>query len=334
MPPKPPGSHPPRKLPAKPARKTPAWNSAKPKLMMAATGVPPLPRPLYAPNTAGHTASEPGIDVLAYKRIAGRIGAWPWTPDAYNRIYSTGFAKGRPDTLYHGIKGLQAWAGIQATGSLGAATYAFLTRVTVPVGRPNEGQRAMDAYALSLLRRAAVAQKPPPDKISTRELALAHMKRRVGYTEQPASSNCDSRSDGIRTAQDHTAQNGTWLRYQPWCGCWCYYALETAGVPAIGSWMASVASVEDYARARAKCFAGWTTDRSRIKAGDLVVIGGRGVHVGMVRGPLQGDGGLPTVEGNTSSGPGGSQSNGGGAFERVRYPSEIYGFAIVRYSDD
>jgi hypothetical protein len=338
MPPKPSGGHPPRKVPPKPAAKTPpAWNAAKPKLMAQATGVPPLPRPCYAPGTKGHPASSPGLDVLAYKRILGRIGAWPWTPDAYNRVYSSGFARGRPNTAYLGVKGVQQWAGLQATGSLGLKTYQFLTRVVVPKGRPNEGQRAMDAYAMSLLRQAHEAFKPPaptppPDKPSSRELALGHMRKRVGYTENPAGSNCDRRVDGIRTAQDHCAGGGTWLRYQPWCGSWCYYAIESAGVPGIGSWMASVAMIEDYARQQAKCFRRWSGTRDGVKPGDLVVIGGRGVHVEMVRG-FDGSNVL-TFGGNTSSGPGGSQSNGGGAFMRVRYPSEVHGYALVKFPDD
>jgi len=328
-----PGGHPPRKLPPKPpAKSPPAWNASKPRLMAVAAATPPLPRNMYPPKTTNHAASAPGIDVLAYKRIAGRIGAWPWTPDAYNEVYSTGFAKGRAGTLYLGIKGIQAWAGVQATGSIGPATYAFLSRVMVPDGRPNAGQRAMDAYAMSLLRRAFDEQTPAPEKPSTRELALAHQKKRLGYTESPPGSNCDRRRDGIRTAQDHCAGGGEWLRYQPWCGSWCYYALEAAGVPGIGSWMASVASIEDYARQRTKCFSGWQTNRDRVQPGDLVVIGGRGVHVEMVRG-FEGDKTL-TYGGNTSSGPGGSQSNGGGAFARTRYPSEIHGYARVKFPDD
>jgi len=38
-----------------------------------------------------------------------------------------------------------------------------------------------------------------------------------------------------------------------------------------------------------------------------------------------------THGGNTSSGTSGSQSNGGGAYKRVRYPSEVRGYALVRY---
>ena len=66
-----------------------------------------------------------------------------------------------------------------------------------------------------------------------------------------------------------------------------------------------------------------------MKKGDLVVIGGYGVHVETVRG-FYGSTTL-TYGGNTSPGASGSQSNGGGAYERTRYPSEVRGYALVRY---
>jgi hypothetical protein len=151
----------------------------------------------------------------------------------------------------------------------------------------------------------------------------------LGITESPADSNCDSRSDGIRTSQDGCA-NGTWLRYQPWCGCWAWSGLYAAGKVAKGaSWLASVASIEDYARAGNGPFKGWTTDGTKAKKGDLVVLFGRGQHVGTVR-SIDADY-AHTWEGNTSSGSGGSQSNGGGSYKRSRSRhSETYGYALVK----
>ena len=66
-----------------------------------------------------------------------------------------------------------------------------------------------------------------------------------------------------------------------------------------------------------------------MKAGDLVVIGGYGVHVEMVRG-FDGNNTL-TYGGNTSPGSSGSQSNGGGAYSRSRTSGEVRGYALVRY---
>lgn len=151
----------------------------------------------------------------------------------------------------------------------------------------------------------------------------------LGITESPADSNCDSRSDGIRTSQDGCA-NGTWLRYQPWCGCWAWSGLYAAGKVKKGdSWLASVASIEDYAKQGKGPFKGWTTDGSKAKKGDLVVLFGRGQHVGTVRSIDSNY--AYTWEGNTSSGSGGSQSNGGGSYKRSRSrSSETYGYALVK----
>jgi hypothetical protein len=151
----------------------------------------------------------------------------------------------------------------------------------------------------------------------------------VGITESPANSNCDSRSDGIRTSQDGCA-NGTWLRNQPWCGCWAWSGLYAAGKVKKGdSWLASVASIEDYAKQKKGPFKGWTTDGSKAKKGDLVVLFGRGQHVGTVRSIDSNY--AYTWEGNTSSSSGGSQSNGGGSYKRSRSRNgETYGYALVK----
>jgi len=154
----------------------------------------------------------------------------------------------------------------------------------------------------------------------------------LGITEDPANSNCDSRKDGIRNAQDTTA-NGTWLRYQPWCGCWAFMGLYQSGKVKSGtdSWMASVSSIEDYAKAGKGPFKAWTTDGSKAKKGDLVVLFGRGVHVGTVREITSST--CRTWEGNTSpgSGSGQSQSNGGGSYKRDRSRStDTYGYALVK----
>jgi hypothetical protein len=151
----------------------------------------------------------------------------------------------------------------------------------------------------------------------------------LGITENPSGSNCDSRPDGIRTSQDGCA-DGTWLRGQPWCGCWAWSGLHAAGKISEGeSWMASVASIEDYARNGWGPFKAWTTDGAKARQGDLVVLFGRGQHVGTVREAPSGDY-CKTWEGNTSSSDGGSQSNGGGAYERSRSRlAEVYGYALV-----
>jgi len=265
-----------------------------------------------------------------------RAGRWPW--QSFDDSFGNAFSKGEPggNVGDSGVAGVQRQGNIQPTGYVGSATFNLLRSIRIPTGLPNAGQPAMDATAVQLINQAfdhyggdPDPEPPKPPAGSGRNGLAAHFNPRNGYTEQPADSNCDSRSDGIRTAQDKTAGGGTWLRYQPWCGCWCYYALDAVGVTGMDSGMASVATIEDNARAGRKPFKGWTTDRSKVRMGDLVVIGGRGVHVETVRG-FSGSSTL-TWGGNTSPGSSGSQSNGGGAFERTRSPSEVYGYALVRY---
>jgi GH24 family phage-related lysozyme (muramidase) len=190
-------------------------------------------------------------------------------------------------------------------------------------------------------RRTAAA--PPPDHddddhggdphangMAPRGEALRWLTMHRGITEDPMGSNTDRREDGIRNAQLGCARN---LVSQPWCGVWCFTALKAAGVPGINARMAAVAFIEDDARAGRGPFRGWTTDRSRVLRGDLVVIGGRGVHVETVR-EVHGDGSVTTDGGNTGPGTPGTSGKAFGSFRRRRFPSEIHGFALVDYPDE
>ena len=170
---------------------------------------------------------------------------------------------------------------------------------------------------------------------SSRSRALEWLAEREGITEQPAGSSKDDRADGIRRAQIGCAGGGTGLAGLAWRGTWCWRALDVAGVPNIDTWwMASVESIEAKARAGSRCYRGWRSgfDTSGVLPGDHVVIGGSGVHVETVREVLSDS--VITNGGNTSAGATGSQSNGGGAFRRRRYPSEVTGFALVDHVID
>lgn len=157
---------------------------------------------------------------------------------------------------------------------------------------------------------------------SSRDRALSWMASHRGLNEQPGGSNCDSRSDGIRTAQDRCVamgSSGTWLRYQPWCGVWCANALDAAGVKGLTYDLASVEWIEARAKAGKAPFTGWTTDRSRVRPGDLVSIGSPGQHVAMVR----------SISGSTTNTDEGNTSDT--SAQRSRSPGEIVGYALVAY---
>jgi hypothetical protein len=56
------------------------------------------------------------------------------------------------------------------------------------------------------------------------------------------------------------------------------------------------------------------------------------VHVETVR-EVHGDGSVTTDGGNTGPGTPGSGGSAYGSFRRRRFPSEIYGFALIDYPD-
>ena len=297
-----------------------AWDDYSTKLY--AEAIVPNEPPSFAFKRILYNASSSkypmkGDDALAVKRALSRAGFIGWQD--FNNVYGEQAIKGC--IAFQKSVGIKGNDGGPPQGNYGESTHKKLLKAKA------EGKHewAFDDYSAKLYK----GYKEPSAGGSGRDATMNHHSKRVGYTEQPAGSNCDNRSDGIRTSQDHTAGGGTWLRNQPWCGCWCFYGLEAGGVKGLGSWMASVASIEDYAKAKKGCFKGWTTDRSKVKKGDLAVIGGYGVHVETVRG-FSGSSTL-TYGGNTSPGSSGSQSNGGGAFARTRYPSEVRGYALVRF---
>lgn len=161
---------------------------------------------------------------------------------------------------------------------------------------------------------------------------LRWLRDHAGLTEQPYGSNTDRRTDGIRAMQDLVAGGGTWLRGLAWCGIAACAAALHAGLKIPQPWRwASVAYIEDDARARTNGFVGWTRDPARVRKGDLAVLFGRGVHVETVVMVLRPLGIVITYGGNTSSGNAGSQNNGGGLYRRRRAIADVHGFARVAY---
>jgi hypothetical protein len=169
-------------------------------------------------------------------------------------------------------------------------------------------------------------------KLTARGRALHRAKLTRGISEQPAGSNSDRRRDGIRAWQTLCAGGGTWLIGLPWCGVRCHNLLRTAGVRGLSARLASVAAIEDDARAHRGPFRGWTTDYRKVMRGDLGVLFGRGVHVALIRAVFPRLGIAITEEGNTTPPNGsGDQANGGCTARRVRPLSAFHGFALVDY---
>lgn len=116
----------------------------------------------------------------------------------------------------------------------------------------------------------------------------------------------------------------------PYCAMFASYCLDWAGVSASGMpgayvpWILS-ANADD----------GRLVSNEDAQPGDLVMFDwhGDGVadHIGIVEVNHPDDGWMQTIEGNTSSGTSGSQSNGGGVYRRARNYSSIIGIARPYY---
>lgn len=106
---------------------------------------------------------------------------------------------------------------------------------------------------------------------------------------------------------------------QPWCGIFAGTVLRHAGVKGVGSWIASVASIEQRARAGQGPFEGFTSGR-HARPGDLV-IPVKGEHVAVVE-RVDRNGTIHVIGGNNSNGTVG----------RATYNADsVHGIARVRY---
>lgn len=112
---------------------------------------------------------------------------------------------------------------------------------------------------------------------------------------------------------------------QPWCVIFQWWVFQQAGLPLLfcsGRKIASCTAVKDFALGREQ----WVT--SKYQPGDLVIFDFTGKkktpsHIGIVE-SVKGNI-LTTIEGNTSSGESGSQSNGDGVYRKQRNVSLVIG---------
>lgn len=169
---------------------------------------------------------------------------------------------------------------------------------------------------------AAVREKAKHDS-SSRARAVNAFLAKVGTVESPPGSN----GGGIITIMESYWGFGR----VPWCGISAgYHAQKFGGITALRSDVASVAAIEAHARRGDPGYGQWHSDVTGLLQASLIVVGGPGVHVEMKIDDW-GHGGAETVGGNTSFGPGGSQSNGGCIAHRFRSDAEVYGGASMNY---
>jgi peptidoglycan hydrolase-like protein with peptidoglycan-binding domain len=143
---------------------------------------------------------------------------------------------------------------------------------------------------------------------------LAIARDEIGTTESPPDSNVVKYSRWY-------PMNGS-----PWCAMFVSWVLDQAGITAYKH--AYTPTGADRFRQQDR----WFT--SHPEPGDLVYYDfpphERIEHVGLVVREND-DGSITTIEGNTSSGDQGSQSNGGGVFRRRRLPNLVVGYGRPPY---
>lgn len=179
------------------------------------------------------------------------------------------------------------------------------------------------AEASGMLDRRRAQIKKIDEKAGGPGRALDEARRFLGKTEYPAGSN--------------TAPWGlaSWIKAclglnygVAWCGVTVHHCLTKAGVKGLNGRCASVYFIcEDAANSRY----GWDklvyrrhTGKGAVTAGrpgDAVGLYGESTHVAMIEKRVPG--GYATLEGNTSPGNAGSQSNGGGMYRRIRPDSAV-----------
>lgn len=118
---------------------------------------------------------------------------------------------------------------------------------------------------------------------------------------------------------------------QPWCGCYAIRRAFAGGLKLPENFI-SVLAIQNWGVANKR----WTLcsfqaeHTKKIKAGDLTIIGGPGVHVETAVADAEEDGSVLTNGGNTTPEIGsGDQFNGGAVAKKPRQASEIYGFVSV-----
>lgn len=152
--------------------------------------------------------------------------------------------------------------------------------------------------------------------------ALAFAQSMIGISENPPGSNTGPKIDAW--------QKACGVHAAPWCGCFVNACLVAAGFPD-QEWLRYCPWIEGRAKAGDGGWGWFQVPRP----GDLVLYGSTiAQHVGIVKdADLQAPSHITSIEGNTSNGPGGSQSNGGCVALRQRHKDgSLDGFPIRGYA--
>lgn len=137
---------------------------------------------------------------------------------------------------------------------------------------------------------------------------------------------------GYAEGRNNDNKFGRWygMNHVSWCDQFVSWVAATAGASDIIGRAAYTPSHAAWFKARGRW--GHTPRRGAIVFFDFPDSVRRIQHVGIVE-SVRGNR-VVTIEGNTSSGSGGSQSNGGGVYRRVRARSTIVGYGYPDYGNE
>jgi cell wall-associated NlpC family hydrolase len=158
-------------------------------------------------------------------------------------------------------------------------------------------------------------------------VSFAHSK--LGTTESPSGSNLGENITEWERYTDYSPPPGVF-----WCGCFVCYAVVHEGkarIP-VRSRLGYSVNIDTDARNHANGLS--LVSPTDARPGDIVTFrfeGSDSDHIGLCVGPTKG-GLVHTIDGNTSSDAAGSQSNGGGVFEKKRSAASVVTVARPDYA--
>lgn len=220
---------------------------------------------------------------------------------------------------------------IAEDGEFGPMTMVAVRQVAIAIGAGPRNRRALKHHRVTMSvqqlirdlreksvreKAAMVARKRFRRSLRKRyartpgQVALDWARQQIGTTESPPNSNRGPQIDvwaafwGLVAAQ--------------WCGVFAGYAVKKVAGAKVTSWLPYAPSITADALANRNGLKAVPFSQGR--AGDLGTLW-NGQHIALID-RIEGDFAW-TVEGNTSSGTAGSQSNGGGVFARKRHRSDF-----------
>lgn len=195
--------------------------------------------------------------------------------------------------------------------------------------KPNDRQDRYDALCVSTHHGTAYEEwnethnkwgQPYTESEGGRSECKQWLESYLGTSEDPPNSNRGHEQPSKWQTRVYGADG------VPWCACFAVCSSWDNGVT--GSGTAGVYNNVQLAKQGQGIYRGWTSDPSKVHAGDHAFIGSD--HTGVIYDRDDGT----TIEGNTSPGSEGSQYNGGCVAKRSRgWGYWSAGFGLVRYPD-